>query len=168
MPFEATTLEGRAIRIATLTAVISLLAPVALARGNDTFSSMIGDWIGSGTVTASGNSERIACRIRYAFGEDRNSLIQNLVCASASYRFDIASAIYERGSELSGQWTEKTRGIGGRVVGRLTGNQINAEVEGQGFTASLHMATGGDHQSVSIRPQRSDVSSIAISLRRAR
>jgi hypothetical protein len=167
MPSKAKSLR-RAADITALAAAISVFAPMALARGNDTFSVMAGNWTGSGTVTAAGNTERISCRIRYDVSDDRSSLTQNLVCASPSYRFDISSAINDRGGELSGQWTEKTRSISGQVVGRLTGNQINAEVQGAGFTATLHLATGDDHQTVSIRPQGSDVSSIAISLRRMR
>jgi hypothetical protein len=168
MSLNSTNLAVRALQLGTFVATISILIPATLSRASETFSSMAGDWVGSGTVTANGNTERISCRIRYATTDGQNSLTQDLVCASASYRFDIASSIYDRGGELSGQWSEKTRGISGRLVGRLSGNQINAAVEGQGFNASLHVATGDDHQSVSIRPQGSDVSSILISLRRRR
>jgi hypothetical protein len=129
---------------------------------------MAGVWNGSGTVTANGRTERISCKVRYEANSEQTSLMQNMVCASDSYRFDIASSIFDRDGELTGQWSERTRGINGRITGRLTGNQIDAEVEGPGFSATLGVTTRGERPNVSIRPQGSDVSSVAISFRRTR
>jgi hypothetical protein len=144
MYLTQTKLAKPAIKIASIVATTVLLASASWSRENSTFLLMAGDWNGSGTVTANGRTERISCKVRYEVNFEQTSLMQNMVCASDSYRFDIASSIFDRDGKLTGQWSERTRGINGRVTGRLTGNQIDAEVEGP------------------------DVSSVAISFRRTR
>jgi hypothetical protein len=129
---------------------------------------MVGEWVGSGTVTADSRSERIRCKVSYGFGGDPSELIQNLVCASDSYRFDVASSIFANEGHITGQWSERSRGINGRLVGALGANEIRAQVEAPGFSASIEVSTRGDRQSVSIRPRSAEAASVSVSLRRVR
>jgi hypothetical protein len=132
------------------------------------FAALVGEWVGSGTVTADNRSERIRCKVSYGLGGDPSELIQNLVCASDSYRFDVASSFFASEGHVSGQWSERSRGISGRLIGVLSANGIRAQVEAQGFSATIDVSTMGDRQSVLIRPRSADVSSVSVSLRRAR
>jgi hypothetical protein len=143
-------------------------AQVATPREGDAFLGLAGSWAGGGSVAFNGRTEKIRCRVSYAVSGNKSGLNQTLLCASDSYRFDIASSITERDGRLSGQWTEKTRNIVGSVTGAVRGNSISTQVQAPGFTASLNITTSGNKQNVTIRPANYEVSEIAISLSRAR
>ena len=119
-------------------------------------------------MTVNGRPERLRCRVSYAIAPSDTALQQNLVCASDSYRFDIASNVIERGGRLSGQWTERSRNIVGNVTGTINGNRINTQVEATGFSANLTLTTNGNRQTVLIRPRNYEISEIALSLVRSR
>lgn len=149
-----------------LTTALAGSATVA-ARSGGLFDSLAGQWSGSGTVADNkGHTEPIRCKVTYAVSGDKTGLNQNLTCASASYKFQVASTVYDKGGQLTGQWTEKTRGVTGSVSGSISGNEIVTTVNGGGFTASLSVALRGNTQAVSIRPQGADVRAITMSLRR--
>jgi len=132
------------------------------------FSHMGGSWSGAGTITTSnGGRERIRCVATYSVGEAGHSLVQNLRCASDSYKFFVTSEVREEGGRLSGTWAETTRGASGEVSGRATDSQILATVSGAGFTAGLALVTRGASQSVTIRPNGgTDVVEVAVNLRK--
>jgi hypothetical protein len=115
------------------------------------FAGMAGVWSGSGTIALEGGAtERIRCRATYAVSGDGAGLNQSLTCASDSYKFDLKSDVTARNGQLSGQWSESSRGVGGTLSGRAGNGQFNVVVTSAGFTANLVLSTQGSKQNVSI------------------
>jgi hypothetical protein len=134
------------------------------------FDSFAGSWSGSGTLKfASGESERLRCRVTYAVGGGGQRLQQELRCASDSYSFNVTSAFSynAEAGRLSGTWTEANYNNHGFLSGTVNGGHIEATVEGRNFTASIALTTRGDEQSVTIQPADSDVSEVSVALRRS-
>jgi len=131
------------------------------------FAELSGNWSGSGMIRmASGANERLRCRVRYGVKGDGNDLNLDLRCASDSYRFDLTGQFQHRGGTVSGNWAESSRGVGGRVSGRASGNTIQALAESNAFSANLVLNTRGNQQSVSITTPGSDVREISVTLRK--
>lgn len=151
-------------------AALGCLAVVtgAGAQGGGVFAGLAGNWSGTGTIHLSnGSNERIRCRAAYQT-DGAASLRQNLRCASDSYTFDLTSNVRSEGGAVSGNWTETTRGASGSVQGRASPGQLQAQVAGSGFSASLSLSTRGDRQSVSIRSEGTELTGVNITLARAR
>ena len=139
----------------------------AFAQGSG-FAFLSGAWNGSGSVTlASGAVERIRCRATYEVAPSGSTFTQDLRCASDSYNFTLRASVLRSGDTVSGTWTETTRNVNGGISGRVSGSQIQATIQGPGFSASLSMATQGDRQTVGIRSQGTELSTVSIVLRRA-
>ena len=154
-------------------AALSLLAataamPTALAQAG-LFGGFSGSWSGDGTITmASGASDPIRCRATYVVENNGTKLRQDLRCASDSYSFDVESEVSYNADAgiVSGTWHETNYSAGGFLSGRVRNGGIEARVEGGQFAAAVDVVTNGDRQSVSIRPEGSEVSEVAVSLRR--
>src|SRR5690606_38328969 len=98
------------------------------------FSALGGSWTGSGQILVKdGGSERIRCRATYIVGSAGAGLNQVLRCASDSYRFDLTTHVTASGNSVSGSWSETSRNINGTIGGRLSGSDIDALVEANGF-----------------------------------
>ena len=148
-------------------ALFILLTGGALAQGSG-FAFLSGSWSGSGSVTlASGAVERIRCRATYEVAPSGTTFQQDLRCTSDSYNFNLRASVLRSGDGLSGTWTETSRNVNGGIAGRVSGSQIQAAIQGPGFSANLTMATQGDRQTVSIRSQGTELSTVSIVLRRA-
>ena len=151
-------------------AALSLTVSQAVAqRASDgPFADLSGYWTGGGTITMSnGASERIRCKATYAVNDSGKALNQSLRCASDSYRLEISGNVTFSGGSISGTWGEATRHVTGNISGRASGAEIQARVEGAGFSAGLQVRFHGDKQSVSIRPSSgTDVADVAITLRK--
>jgi hypothetical protein len=133
------------------------------------FAGLSGSWSGGGTVTLSGGAnERIRCRAMYVVGNGGNQLQQSLRCASDSFTFELKSDVNHAAGQISGNWTEVTRNVGGRVSGRASGGKIQATVDGPAFAASLALTMQGDRQSVVIRSDSTALTQVAITLNRSR
>lgn len=152
---------------AVLTFACAALALTAVAaQAQSPFAALAGTWTGSGTINlANGSTERIRCRATYAVPVPTN-LQQNLRCASDSYNFDLSGNVIYQGGQIGGTWSEATRNIGGNVTGRISGNHIQAVVDGAGFRAGLSLVTRGNSQAVTITSQGSEFSGVTISLSR--
>jgi hypothetical protein len=162
------TKNARLLKAAIATLALSLLASQGHAQRLELpFAGLAGAWNGSGTITMSnGASERIRCRAGYTVSNQGMNLQQDLRCASDSYRFDVTSSVgYDNGT-IFGTWTETTRNATGSVSGRASGGNLQANIQGIGFLATLTVSTRGSSQSVAIRPQGTDVSAVAITLSR--
>ena len=153
--------------VVTALAAISMQTGPAHAAGP--FSQFAGVWLGGGTISMSnGTHERIRCRVTYSVMNAGSSLVQNLVCASDSYKFDVRSDVQSDAGALSGSWTETTRNVTGSVSGRVRGGVILATVMGPAFSAGLSMAVRGNSQSVVIKPQAgTDVIEVMVRLKRS-
>lgn len=150
-----------------LTGLVSLAAfPAHAAEG--LFTHLAGYWSGSGTISMNnGTAERIRCKVSYAVAPGGNALAQNLRCASDSYKLQISANVISQGGSLSGTWTEQTRNVSGNISGTATRSDIHVNVEGPGFSAGLALATRGDRQSVSIKPQGgTDINNVTIALKK--
>lgn len=113
------------------------------------FAGFEGSWSGNGTVSlANGANESIRCRATYA--PSGNSLKQTLRCASDSYTFNLSSDVTSQGDQVSGNWSESSRGINGSLQGTAGGGQIQVFVEAAGFAANISLTTRGNKQQVSI------------------
>ena len=132
------------------------------------FQNLSGSWAGGGTVTlANGSEERIRCRATYAVEPGGTGVRNQLRCASASYNFDLSSDLSHQAGTITGRWSEATRNTGGNVSGSVLGaGQIQAVVNGPGFSATLSVATRGSRQSVQLVSQGHEVTQVSITLHR--
>jgi hypothetical protein len=166
MPALSTTNSARLLAGAAFAIGLCLLAPPVYAQSAP-FSGMAGAWSGDGRIDLqAGTSEPIRCRATYAVGGDGSTLQQQLRCASESYRFEVSSNVQSRAGSLSGSWSETTRNVSGVVSGRVAAGRIQARVDASPFVADLTVHTNGNHQSVLIVPQGSDVKLVAVTMRK--
>jgi hypothetical protein len=159
---------GRRIawRHAAVCALSGLAMGSAHAQSSQPFAAWAGAWSGGGSITTSdGSTERLRCRATYAVGAGGTRLQQSLLCASDSYRFQLASNVTANGRALSGTWSEATRGISGHLGGSLNGGRFEVLASSPNFNANLRLTTSGNHQTVSITSD-SQIRSVAISLAR--
>lgn len=114
------------------------------------FAGLAGTWNGAGTVSLEdGSTERIRCRATYAVKPRDMDL--TLTCASDSYKFSLQVSAQAEGSNISGSWTEASRGVSGVLQGRGGGGNFQLQASAAGFNANIALATRGNKQSVSIR-----------------
>jgi len=111
-----------------------------------------------------GAQERLRCRARYNVGGGGNELRLNLRCASESYNFDLGGDVQTDGNAITGSWSEATRNVAGTVSGRVNRDSVQVVARGDSFSASLSLVTQGNRQSVAIRPQGTEVSTVSITL----
>ncbi len=120
-------------------------------------------------ILASGVREPIRCRATYNVGNSGRTVEQGLRCASDSYKFDVDGkfSFNAAAGTISGTWQEKTYKNGGVLTGTVRGGSIKATVNGNNFKTTVAVSTNGDEQSVSIRPQGTDVSEVTVTMRRS-
>ncbi|WP_458759413.1 hypothetical protein ACSVBT_01420 [Afipia sp. TerB] len=142
----------------------ALLAVAPAHADPGAFSGYAGRWSGNGTITiANAGTERIRCKGTYKVENGGNTLLQDLRCASDSYRFDLNSEVNSSGGNLSGSWTEASRNINGSISGRISGGQVTALVQTNGYAANFSISTRGSKQSVHIT-SKGDLREVNISL----
>jgi hypothetical protein len=120
------------------------------------FASFPGRWSGTGIIRQNGNpAERIRCSANYRTrGGSAQNVDLQLSCAGDSYNFDLSGSFdTDASNQISGRWTERSRNIGGTVVGIARGDRIQVHVESSAFSANLVMVTRGRRQSVQIDSQ---------------
>jgi len=124
-----------------------------------------GRWSGWGTINlAGGNREQVKCVATYFVEDGGKGLKQNLRCASSSYKIDASSQLVLNGAQVSGTWNETTYSKSGAVTGHMNGSGFNLAIKGDAFSAAMNIAGSNCKQSVSIKPQGLDVTSVAITL----
>ena len=117
------------------------------------FADLQGRWSGTGTIREEGAStERIRCSADYRpLGTTGHEIDLGLRCNSDSYNFDLSGQFRaDASNQIAGNWTERSRGVGGTVIGNARGNRLQIHVESSAFAATLYMVTRGRQQSVSI------------------
>ena len=136
-----------------------------------TMRGLAGNWTGDGTIRmSSGATERIRCRASYILGagdpggNSQQTMLQDLVCASDSYRFSIKTRVSRTDKRLTGNWIEATRNISGNLTGRIANGRVEATVDGGVFTAAISITPNGKRQAVTIRPSSVDVAEVTIAL----
>jgi hypothetical protein len=149
----------------TLAACMILFPSLGHAQGAGPFAKMAGSWSGGGSLTmANGAQERLRCRAHYNVGGAGRELRLSLRCASQSYNFDLGGEVESRGNTIAGSWTEASHNASGTVSGRVNGDSVQVAARGDSFSAGLSLVTRGNRQSVSIRPQGTDVRAVSITL----
>jgi len=152
--------------IGAVMAVVVFAAAPAYAQSGP-FSALAGSWSGGGKINFSdGSSDRLRCRATYAVGGGGSSASLTLRCASDSYNFSLSSNITSQGGAVSGTWSESTRGIGGTVSGRASGNSMQLQVLGAAFAAGMSLSVSGNRQVVSIAAPASQIRGATIVLTR--
>ncbi len=129
----------------------TLLTPAMAAEGP--FANFSGNWSGSGTLRPeNGTAERIRCKASYRpRGSSAHEIELELRCASDSYNFDLTGQFTaDDQNNISGNWNERSRSVGGTANGNAHGDRLQLHVESGGFSAELIMLTHGRSQSVTI------------------
>jgi hypothetical protein len=160
---------GTAIAALLLGICASSASPAENASGP--FAGLDGAWSGAGTVSlADGTKERMRCKNQYLVREEGNNLQQALRCTSDSYQFHVNTYVdADNNGALSGNWTEMTRNVSGRVTGKVAGGKIEVSVGNAGaFSATMSIVTTGNLQVVKIRPKGTDVTLVSVTLSKAR
>jgi hypothetical protein len=155
------------VRAGLLLAALSLPGGATQAAISSPFAAMAGSWSGGGIInTSDGGQEPLRCRAAYEVGAAGTELRLNLRCASDSYNFDLASQVAYRGGAISGSWSEASRNASGTLSGRAVGDRIEASARGQTFSAELSLTTRGRRQTVSIRPEGTNITAVSLELER--
>jgi hypothetical protein len=134
------------------------------------FSDMAGSWAGDGSLKlASGASERIRCRATYVVEGEGNTIQQDMRCASDSYTLAVKSDVTYKpdAGAITGSWRETEYNTGGNLSGTASAGRIKAWVKGNDFTAEVAIVTRAGEQTVTIRPHNTDVTEVAVTLRRS-
>jgi hypothetical protein len=127
------------------------LPPALAATGP--FADLAGSWSGTGTLRPSnGAAERIRCKANYRpRGNSQHEIDLDLSCVSDSYKFELTGQFTaDERNEITGSWNERSRNIGGTVIGSAHGDRVDVHVESSGFAADLTMLTRNRRQSVTI------------------
>lgn len=150
-----------------LAALFFLAACPATRADPGGFAAFAGSFRGTGEVLVNdGHRERITCRATGAVGGGGRTISQNIVCASDSYRFDIRGQMVASGSDVTGDWQETTRGVGGEVRGRVSDDRFSGVVNAAGFTASFLLRAGGRRLGFSMRPADSSIVRVDVTMSR--
>jgi len=152
---------------AALVLSLGIVAATPAGAAGGAFAVFAGSWRGDGEITGSnGVRERIRCRADYSVSDQGAAMSQTIVCASPSYRMDIHSHVEARGDNVSGDWSESTRGVSGQLTGHIVSGRFEGGVEGPSFTAGISLISNGHGQSVSIAPSGGDIADVRIELYR--
>ena len=115
------------------------------------FDDYAGTWSGNGSITiADSGTERIRCRGVFTVDAAGNGLHQNIKCASDSFKFELASNVEAIGSRITGSWSEATRNVNGSLDGTISGSDITALVQTNGYAATFNVSTRGGKQNINI------------------
>src|SRR5689334_25407892 len=164
MKLFGSSLLGQALAAAGIGAALMLSATPGHAQAGGPFAGFDGNWTGAGTVALSnGTTEHIRCKADYKVNANGLGLVQNLHCASDSYKFDLSSNVTSQGDRISGNWSEKSRNIFGNLQGTAGGGEINVFVEASGFAATLNLRTNGTKQVVQIE-SKGEIRGVSITM----
>jgi hypothetical protein len=119
------------------------------------FAEFQGTWSGTGTMRTGNKNERIRCTAGYRpIGSAQHEIDLTLACDSDTYKFNLGGRFQaDEGNHVSGQWTERTRNVGGIVIGNVQGERLQLHVESSAFTATMIIVTRSRAQSVTIDAQ---------------
>ncbi len=157
-------------KFAAIALTLVLMGSQSHAQGTAaTFRSLAGSWSGEGTIRmSSGSTERIRCRATYTVGAgdpggvSQQTMLQELLCASDSFKFQIKTRVSRTDKRLTGNWIELSRNVSGNLVGRITNGRVDATVDGGVFSAAISITPNGRRQAVTIRPSSVDVAEVTI------
>lgn len=132
------------------------VAPLSVSAASGPFADFSGNWSGVGTLRPSdGDAERIRCKAEYRpRGSSEHEVDLRLSCNSDSYNFDLGGEFRaDEKNQVSGQWTERTRNVGGTAIGYAQGRRLQIHTESSAFSADLVILTQGRRQNVTLDSQ---------------
>lgn len=142
--------QTRRLTFAAVAFFMTTFAASTSHAQSSAFAPMAGNWRGGGTVSLDdGSSERIRCRATYkVMGA---SMDMSLTCASDAYKFNLLAAVVAQGGEVTGNWSETSRNVGGSIQGRGAHGSFNVIAQAAGFAANITLRTAGHRQSIAMR-----------------
>ena len=142
--------KARRLTFAAVAFFLAAFAASASYAQSSAFAGMAGTWSGPGTVTLDdGSSERIRCRATYKV--NGASMDMSLTCASDAYRFTLLAAVVAQGGEVTGNWSETSRNVGGSIQGRGANGSFQVIAQAAGFSSSIALKTTGNKQHIAMR-----------------
>jgi hypothetical protein len=154
------------IRSAIAAALFVALGGGVSAAAGGPFTELAGSWTGAGRIETTSGTESIRCRARYDVTASGESMQQTLVCASASYRFQVDSRVDNLGGRISGSWNDPDRGISGALTGTARPGRVDGTIAASAFSASLSVVTRGATQDVSIRTREHQIREVSVRLQK--
>ncbi len=148
-------------------AITPTLMALSAAAQTGPFAEFEGRWSGSGTIThGDGRTERLRCN---ATANGRGDQLQNqLSCRSDSSNFQFVANVRHESGRINGQWSETINNVSGSIEGRIAGGNLQAQAQGQSFSAAITMNARGGKQTVAIRAAAKEMSTVNISLARSK
>ena len=142
--------KARRLTFAAVAFFLTAFAASTSYAQSSAFAGMAGTWAGSGTVTLDdGSSERIRCRASYKVAGASMEMV--LTCASDAYRFNLLAAVVAQGGEVTGNWSETSRNVGGSIQGRGANGSFQVIAQAAGFSASIALKTTGTKQQIAMK-----------------
>jgi hypothetical protein len=131
--------------------------PHAASAATGPFAEFPGRWSGTGKIQVRSSdtekTERTRCDATYRL-RGSHEIDLELKCKSDSYDFDLTGEFEATATNrIAGRWTERSRNIGGVVIGAIQGDRMQIHVESSAFAADLYMVTRNRRQSVNIDSQ---------------
>ena len=142
--------KARRLTFAAVAFFLTAFAASTSYAQSSAFAGMAGTWSGPGTVTLDdGSSERIRCRATYKVVGA--SMDMSLTCASDAYRFNLLAAVVAQGGEVTGNWSETSRNVGGSIQGRGANGSFQVIAQAAGFSSSISLKTSGSKQQIAMK-----------------
>ena len=142
--------KARRLTFAAVAFFLTAFAASTSYAQSSAFAGMAGTWSGPGTVTLDdGSSERIRCRATYKVAGA--SMEMSLTCASDAYRFNLLATVVAQGGEVTGNWSETSRNVGGSIQGRGANGSFQVIAQSAGFSSNISLKTTGNRQSIAMR-----------------
>ena len=142
--------KARRLTFAAVAFFLTAFAASTSYAQSSAFAGMAGTWSGGGTVTLDdGSSERIRCRATYKVSGA--SMDMTLTCASDAYKFNLLAAVVAQGGEVTGNWSETSRNVGGSIQGRGANGSFQVIAQAAGFNSSISLKTTGNKQPIAMK-----------------
>ena len=142
--------KARRLTFAAVAFFLTAFAASTSYAQSSAFAGMAGTWSGPGTVTLDdGSSERIRCRATYKVSGA--SMDMSLTCASDAYKFNLLAAVVAQGGEVTGNWSETSRNVGGSIQGRGANGSFQVIAQAAGFSSSISLKTSGSKQQIAMK-----------------
>jgi hypothetical protein len=132
-------------RSAAIAVALLAVAATGLTASNASVAaesaSLEGSWSGNGTVRfPSGQSERARCRASFR-KSGGNGFSMTAVCATASARVEQTAQVTRTGSNrFAGGFQNAEYNISGSINITVSGNTLNASLNGGGSSASISLS----------------------------
>ncbi len=149
---------------------LMIFVAISIGLSSEAFGSLdtiAGRWAGVGSMKPSdGPREKIVCKATYDVKRPGKSIKLDLRCASDAYKLVLSADIEEDGDKISGNWFESEWRQGGKIVGTISGDLVEARIEGNTVAALVTIRTTGNRQWFVMDAPGSWVSQVSIEMKR--